>query len=222
MFIRRSLVALVVCCVCADRGGYGLGPGGTAGCSRRAGAALGAVAGQPRQAAAEGAVRSDRHVAARRTREHLALRAGDVQADAAGAGALRPGREGAEGRRRVSRRHRAVLAGRAAADHDARVADCHDPAADRHLHGQRIHEQPARHLSRRPPAHRSGPRRPQLQRRVDRTMGGRHAGRRYEVLPRPPPLDGSGRRVGAGQRGPAHRRALPDAARRRTSTSSTR
>ena len=40
------------------------------------------------------------------------------------------GVEGAEGRRGLSRRHRAVLAGRPAADHDAGLADRDDSAAD--------------------------------------------------------------------------------------------
>ena len=77
----------------------------------------------------------------------------------AGAGALRRGAEGAGRGQGLPRRHRPVLAGRAAGDHDARLADRDDAAADRDLHGQRVHEQPARRLSRRPAAHRSRRRR---------------------------------------------------------------
>jgi hypothetical protein len=48
-----------------------------------------------------------------------------------------------------------VLAGGPAADHDAGVAGRHDSAADRDLHGQPLHEQPAHRLHGRPPAFRS-------------------------------------------------------------------
>ena len=81
----------------------------------------------------------------------------------------------------------------------------------------------AHHLPRRPAAHTDpDDRRAHLQRRVDRAVGRRHAGRRHQVLPRPSPLDGSGRRLGAGQRGPAHHRALSDDRPMARWTSSTR
>ena len=105
------------------------------------------------------------------------------------AGALRRGAEGAEGRQGLSRRHRPVLAGGTARDHDARLADRDDAVPNRHLHGQRVHEQPAGRLHGWPPALRSRRRRAQLQWRVDRTMGGGHAGDRHAVFRRPPSLD---------------------------------
>ena len=58
-------------------------------------------------------------------------------------------------RRKASlpRLHRPVLSGRDAGHHDARLADRDDPVADRHLHGQRVRERPAHHLSGWPQAH---------------------------------------------------------------------
>jgi hypothetical protein len=53
-----------------------------------------------------------------------------------------------------------VLAGRAPAHHDARLADHDDAVPDGDLHDQRVHEQPAHRLPGRPAAFRSGRRRP--------------------------------------------------------------
>ena len=123
------------------------GPGGAGRAAERAGA------GESRQAAPEGAVRSDRQLVhrRRRARRRLAVRPharGAAEADAGRAEALRRLRGGGEGRQGLSRRHRQVLAGRHAGDHDARLADRHDSAADGDLHDQRVHEQlPRRSIS---------------------------------------------------------------------------
>ena len=87
------------------------------------------------------------------------LAAARLQAHAGGAGALRRGAEGTGRRQGLPRRHRPVLAGGAAGDHDARLADRDDAVPDGDLHGQRVHEQPAHHLHGRPAALRPGRRR---------------------------------------------------------------
>ena len=166
------------------------------------------VARESRQAAPQGAVRHDGHLAARAARPAVVeIRAADVRADARGAGALR--RRARRGRREqgLSRRHRPVLAGRHAADHDARPPVGVPAAADRDLHDPELHEQPAHHLHGRPRAQRSRRRRAELERRVDRPLGRRYARRRHEVLPGAPPLARPGRREHSGQRRAAHRRA---------------
>ena len=99
------------------------------------------------------AVRPHRELVHRQQPRHpgLAVRPGDdSQAHAGGAEAPRRLREGDCRRKGLPRRHRPVLAGRRADHHDPRVADRDDPDADRDLHGQRVHEQPADGLPRRP------------------------------------------------------------------------
>ena len=137
-------------------GAHGRGGAGAAAC-RTGGPARRAGAGQSRQAASEAGLRSDRRLAARRRPRQPVplLAAGRLQADAGGAGALRRRAQGAGRRQGLPRRHRTVLARGPAADHDARLADRDDAVSDRDLHGQRVHEQPARRLSRRPHAFRS-------------------------------------------------------------------
>ncbi len=123
---------------------------------RAAGAAERAGAREPGQAAAEGAVRSHRQLV--RRHEHgtrrVAVRSAVSEADRQGAERVRPRPEVPEGREGLQGRHRPVLAGRPAADHDALLADGDDPGADRGLHGQRLHEQLPHGVPRRPSAHR--------------------------------------------------------------------
>ncbi len=123
--------------------------------------------------------------------------------------ALGRGEEVHRRRQGLSRRHRSVLAGRAAAHHDPLLADGDGADPDRHLHDQRLHEQRAHRLSGRPQAHRPRHHRPDVQRRVDRHVGRRHAGGGHDRLPWRSSLDGSGRRRDSRRRTAAHRRALP-------------
>ncbi len=91
-----------------------------------------AGAGQYRQGTAGRALQRDGQLVHRRQREprRLAVRPAVSAAQARRAGASRRVAEGRGRGQGLPRRHRAVLAGRAAAHHDALLADGHDPAAD--------------------------------------------------------------------------------------------
>ena len=164
------------------------GPG-----AARAGTARRAGAGELAKPRPDAAVRPHRHVASSTCGCHELVAvpaAGRLQANAEAQVHYDAAQQGAGRRQGLPRRHRPVLAGGPAADHDARVADRDDAAADRRstwsasfMNSLRIiyidgrpHSDPDVVV-------------PQLQRRVDRPLGRRHAGGRHEVLRRPPSLD---------------------------------